>query len=67
MDCRRNFRLEVMDEVEGCPDEVAVLDRGRLQMVGTPEEVFTSGALNSAFGVTVKRVQSEDGWQYYCR
>ena len=48
-------------------DEVAVLDRGRLQMVGTPEEVFTSGALNSAFGVTVKRVQSEDGWQYYCR
>lgn len=48
-------------------DEVAVLDRGRLQMVGTPEEVFTSGTLNCAFGVTVKRVQSEDGWQYYCR
>ena len=48
-------------------DEVAVLDRGRLQMVGPPEDVFSSGALDSAFGVTVKRVQSEDGWQYYCR
>ena len=48
-------------------DVLAVLDQGTLQMVGTPEEVFSSGVLDDAFGVTVKRVDSEDGWQYYCR
>lgn len=48
-------------------DVLAVLDQGTLQMVGTAEEVFSSGVLDDAFGVTVKRVDSEDGWQYYCR
>lgn len=48
-------------------DRLAVLDEGRLQLVGTPEEVFSSGVLDRAFGVKVKRVNSEDGWQYYCR
>lgn len=48
-------------------DVLAVLDRGTLRMAGTPEEVFSSGVLDDAFGVTVKRVESEDGWQYYCR
>lgn len=46
-------------------DVVAVLWEGRLCQVGTPEEVFTSGVLNRVFGVAVKRVWTESGWQYY--
>ena len=46
-------------------DVVAVLWEGQLLQVGTPEEVFTSGVLDRVFGVAVKRVRTDSGWQYY--
>ena len=48
-------------------DRVAVLADGILRQVGTPEEIFNGGELDRAFGVAVHRVQSENGWLYYCR
>ena len=48
-------------------DRVAVLGGGALRLTGTPEEVYTSGVLDQVFGVEVRRVNSRDGWQYYCR
>ena len=44
---------------------LVVMDSGRVLCQGTPETVFASGALDRAFGVTVKRVQTPDGWKYY--
>ena len=48
-------------------DRLAVLADGALCQVGTPEEIFTGGELDRAFGVTVQRVRTENGWLYYCR
>ena len=48
-------------------DRVAVLADGKLCQVGTPEEIFTGGELDRAFGVTVRRIQTENGWLYYCQ
>ena len=48
-------------------DRLAVLADGKLCQLGTPEEVFGSGELDRAFGVTVRRVRTENGWLYYCQ
>ena len=47
-------------------DRVAVLAQGKLQLSAPPEEAFASGALDRAFGVKVRRVETGNGWQYYC-
>ncbi len=45
---------------------VAVLSNGRVRLVAAPDEVFESGALDEAFGVLVRRVDTDGGWQYFC-
>ena len=47
-------------------DRLAVIAGGQLLAQGEPEAVFTSGILDRAFSTHVKRVMTEDGWQYYC-
>ena len=51
----------------GEADRIALLERGRLAGAGTPEELFDSGALDRVLGVSVRRVRTPEGWQYYCR
>ena len=46
-------------------DSLAILSQGRCCFQGSPEEVFLSGHLDSAFSVRVGRVQTPDGWKYY--
>lgn len=46
-------------------DQILVLKEGTLKGKGSPEEVYTSGVLDEVFGVNLKRVSTEDGWQYY--
>ena len=46
-------------------DQVIVLKNGEVRGSGTPEEIFESRILEEVFGLAVKRVQTEDGWQYY--
>ena len=46
--------------------QAAVLERGKLRFFGTPEAVFSSGVLEEVFGVRLGRLQTENGWQYYC-
>ena len=48
-------------------DRVALLEQGRLVRVGTPEEIYASGDLSAVFGVRVLRVETADGFQYYCQ
>ncbi len=44
---------------------LAVLDGGRLQAVGSPEELYSHGVLNRTFSVTLRRVETQAGWRYY--
>ena len=46
-------------------DQLAVLADGALCQTGTAEELYASGVLDRVFAVSVKRVQTENGWQYY--
>ena len=48
-------------------DHLVILEQGTVAAQGSPEEVFTSGILNRVFGVTVRRMRTEDGWNYYCK
>ena len=47
-------------------DQLAVMENGTLLCQGDAETVFASGALRQAFGVAVNRIQTPDGWRYYC-
>lgn len=47
-------------------DRLAVMKDGRLLDVGTPEEIFTQGSLEAAFGVKLSRFRASDRWRYYC-
>ncbi len=46
-------------------DQMVVLSHGEIVGQGTSEEVFQSGVLDAAFDLRIRRVQTEDGWQYY--
>lgn len=47
-------------------DSLAVFSEGKCLFQGSPEMAFLSGCLDSAFGVKVHRVQTPEGWKYYC-
>ena len=46
-------------------DKMVVLSSGEIKGSGTSAEVFESGVLDEVFGLKIKRVETEDGWQYY--
>ena len=46
-------------------DTLAVMRSGEILYLGSPAEVFESGALSEAMDVDVRRVQTGEGWQYY--
>ena len=46
--------------------QAVVMAEGPDTAPGPPEEIFDSGVLDRVFGVRVCRVETEDGWQYYC-
>ena len=48
-----------------CADSLAVLWNGTCLFRGSPEEVFLSGCLDTAFGLQVGRVQANGRWKYY--
>lgn len=45
----------------------ALLCGGRVRQLGTPEELFEGCALEEVMGVTLGRVETEDGWRYFYR
>lgn len=44
---------------------IGVLSDGHLQALDRTEAVFESGILDQVFGISLRRVQTEQGWQYY--
>ena len=45
-------------------DHLIVMDGGRVLGAGDTEEVFASGCLDRAFGIRLRRFETEGGWQY---
>ncbi|MCQ2558621.1 MAG: ABC transporter ATP-binding protein [Oscillospiraceae bacterium] len=48
-------------------DQIALFGDHKLLMCGSPEEVYTSGRIDSVFGVSLARVFADGCWQYYFR
>ena len=46
-------------------DALAVMEEGRLRMLDAPEAVFESGVIDEVFGVRLRRMETQDGPQYY--
>jgi iron complex transport system ATP-binding protein len=46
-------------------DRIGVCAQGRLQLLGTPENVYHSGILRKTFGVDLGRVETHQGTRYY--
>lgn len=47
-------------------DQVAVLREGELAALGQPEELYDSPVIPETFGVTLHRLETASGWQYFC-
>ncbi len=47
-------------------DHLVVMDEGKIVFAGKPEDVYSDGCLDRVFGVTVNRVETKDGWKFYC-
>ena len=45
----------------------ALLYDGKVCQLGTPEELFEGRALEEVMGVSLGRVETEDGWRYFYR
>ncbi|MCI9156922.1 MAG: ABC transporter ATP-binding protein [Lawsonibacter sp.] len=43
----------------------ALLCQGRVQQVGTPEELYAGGTLKQVMGVSLERVRTPAGWRYF--
>lgn len=50
-----------------CAHRAALLWDGRICQLGTPEELFEERALERVMGVTLGRVETENGWRYFYR
>lgn len=48
-------------------DQVALMEKGRIRICAPPEEAYRSGAIEEVFQVRAKRVETEEGVQYYFR
>ena len=46
-------------------DRLAVLAEGSLAALGRPEDIFATGVVDRVFGVSLRRVGTPEGWQYY--
>lgn len=46
-------------------DRILLFNKGSLFAQGTPEEIYSSGHIEKVFNIGLKRVNTEDGWQYY--
>ena len=47
-------------------DNLVLLAEGNIRATGTPEAVYGSGKVDEAFGIRLRRFQTETGWRYYC-
>ena len=47
-------------------DRIALMEGGRLAFLGTPEELYASGKLETVFGIRFTRLKGAEGTHYVC-
>jgi len=47
-------------------DQLVVMNEGKIAAAGEPSAVWAEGSLETVFSVRVNRVETKDGWKYYC-
>ena len=47
-------------------DQLVVMAEGKVVAADRPEAVYADGCLGEVFGVKFNRVETLDGWKYYC-
>jgi len=47
-------------------DKILLMQDGVLKLAGTPEELYVSELLSEVMGINLQRVQTEEGWRYFC-
>lgn len=50
-----------------CAHRAALLCKGRVCQIGTPEELYGSDLLEQVMGVSLGRAETERGWRYFYR
>ena len=48
-------------------DEILVMENGKKQFQGTPNEVFENKIIERIFNVEFCRIESSNGWNYFCK
>lgn len=46
-------------------DEMIVMKEGKIVMHGTPDEIYVSGVIEQVFDISLERIQTSNGWQYF--
>ena len=46
-------------------DEIVVIDGGRIETCGAPEEIYSSDIVEKVFGVKLNRCKTENGFAYF--
>lgn len=47
-------------------DEIAVIADGEIKMTAPPEDIFSSGVLQSVMGISLRQAATVDGVRYFC-
>lgn len=55
-----------LDQAMNVADKLVLMEQGKVIVQGTPEEVYLSGHIRDVFSVNLDRVQTKNGWRYFC-
>jgi len=47
-------------------DQIVLMDHGEIVIQGTPDHIYESGHLDKVFRVRLNRLETPNGWHYYC-
>lgn len=47
-------------------DKLVLMNDGFVVVEGTGEKLYTSGKIESVFGIRLNRIRTDNGWRYFC-
>lgn len=55
-----------LDHAFRLADHMILMKEGSVAVEGMPEQLYSSGLIDSVFRVKLNRLQTENGWRYFC-
>lgn len=46
-------------------DEIVILNNGQVAVSGSPDEVYSTGIIDSIFNIRFRRIETDEGYRYY--